>query len=52
MAAEAIWITEAEVVELMDLGEAIAALETALREEAQGEARNMTKTLLQYGKNN
>jgi len=52
MTTDAIWITEAEVVELMDLGEAIAALETALREEARGEARNMTKTLLQYGKNN
>jgi alanine dehydrogenase len=52
MAADAIWITEAEVVELMDLREAIAALEAALREEARGEAQNMTKTLLQYGKNN
>jgi ornithine cyclodeaminase len=36
----------------MDLKQAIAALEGALREEARGEARNMTKTLLQYGKNN
>lgn len=52
MTADAIWISEAEVVELMDLGEAIAALEAALREEARGEAQNMTKTLLQYGKNN
>ena len=50
--AEAIWITEADVVQLMDLKEAIAALEGALREEARGEAQNMTKTLLQYGKNN
>jgi len=52
MGADAIWITEAEVVQLMDLKDAIAALETALREEARGEAHNMTKTLLQYGKNN
>ena len=52
MSADAIWISEAEVVRLMDLGEAIAALEAALREEARGEALNMTKTLLQYGKNN
>ncbi len=52
MGADAIWITEAEVVQLMDLKEAIAALEAALREEARGEAQNMTKTLLQYGKNN
>ena len=50
--SDAIWITESEVVELMDLKEAIAALEAALREEARGEAQNMTKTLLQYGKNN
>jgi ornithine cyclodeaminase len=52
MSADAIWITESEVVQLMDLKEAIAALEAALREEARGEAQNMTKTLLQYGKNN
>ena len=50
--ADALWITEAEVVQLLDLKEAIAALEGALREEARGEALNMTKTLLQYGKNN
>src|SRR5215510_11307092 len=36
----------------MELREAVAALEAALREEARGEAHNMTKTLLQYGKNN
>jgi len=52
MSADAIWITEGEVVQLMDLKEAIAALEAALREEASGEALNMNKTLLQYGKNN
>jgi alanine dehydrogenase len=52
MGSDAIWITEAEVVQLMDLKEAIAALEAALREEARGEAQSMTKTLLQYGKNN
>ncbi len=52
MSADAIWITEAEVVQLLDLKEAIVALEAALREEARGEAHNMTKTLLQYGKNN
>jgi ornithine cyclodeaminase len=52
MNADAIWITEGEVVQLMDLKEAIAALEAALREEARGEAQNMTKTLLQYGRNN
>lgn len=50
--ADAIWITEAEVVQLMDLGAAMKALEAALREEARGDAHNMAKTLLQYGKNN
>jgi ornithine cyclodeaminase len=43
-----LWITEQDVVQLMDLGEAIAALESALREEARGEAANMQKTLLQF----
>jgi ornithine cyclodeaminase len=52
MSVDAIWITEAEVVQLMDLKEAIVALEAALREEARGAAQNMTKTLLQFGKNN
>jgi len=52
MGDDAIWITESEVVELIDLGEAIGALEAALREEARGAAQNMTKTLLQYGTNN
>ena len=50
--ADAIWITEAEVAQLLHLKEAIAALEGALREEARGEAQNMSKTLMQYGKNN
>jgi hypothetical protein len=44
-----IWITEQDVVVLLDLGEAIAALEAALREEARGTTVNMPKTLLQYG---
>src|SRR5258708_19622364 len=52
MGGGARWMREAEVVQLMDLKEAIEALEAALREEARGEAQNMTKTLLQYGKNN
>jgi len=52
VSTDAVWISEAEVVQLMDLKEAIVALEAALREEARGDAQNMTKTLLQYGKNN
>ncbi len=40
MTTDAIWITEADVVGLMDLKEAIAALEAALRAEARGEAQS------------
>src|SRR5712692_1381923 len=47
-----IWLTEQDVVGLLDLRDAIGALESALREEAGGAAVNMTKTLLQYGKSN
>ena len=47
-----LWITEQDVVELLDLGEAIAALEAALREGSRGVAANMPKTILQYGKSN
>jgi alanine dehydrogenase len=47
-----LWLTEQDVVELLDLRDAIGALESALRQEAAGVAANMTKTLLQYGKSN
>lgn len=49
MTTDPLWISESDVVALLDLKEAIAALEDALRKEASGEAQNMTKTLLQYG---
>jgi alanine dehydrogenase len=39
-----IWISEADVVAMMDIGEAIAALEKGLLAEARGDARNMVKT--------
>jgi ornithine cyclodeaminase len=39
-----LWISEAEVVSLMDLGEAIDALERGLLAEARGVAQNMIKT--------
>jgi alanine dehydrogenase len=52
MTTDPLWISESEVVALLDLKEAIAALEDALRKEATGDAQNMTKTLLQYGKSN
>lgn len=52
MTTDPLWISESEVVALLDLKDAIAALEDALRNEASGDAQNMTKTLLQYGKSN
>ena len=39
-----LWIREREVVSLLDLEEAIEALERGLVAEAQGEAENMVKT--------
>src|SRR5262245_37017600 len=44
------WITEEDVVQLMDLDEAIKALTRGLREEAAGSARNMEKTAAHWGK--
>jgi len=39
-----LWLTEAEAVSLLDMREALAAIEQGLQMEARGEARNMTKT--------
>lgn len=52
MSNHPIWITEKEVVDLMLLPDAIRALETSMSAEYKGEARNMRKTMLQYGKSN
>jgi ornithine cyclodeaminase len=41
-----IWLTEADVVDLVDMPEAIAALEDGLRLEASGQAENMVKTFV------
>lgn len=43
------WISEAEVVRLMSLGDAIEALEWVLALEARGEAQNMVKTHVGWG---
>jgi ornithine cyclodeaminase len=43
------WITEADVVELVGLGDAIAAVEHALGHEAAGTAHTMDKTHLAWG---
>jgi ornithine cyclodeaminase len=47
--SDARWITEADVVALLGLGDAITAVETALGEEAAGRARTMEKTHLAWG---
>ena len=39
-----LWISEADVVAMMDIGDAITALEKGLMTEARGRARNMLKT--------
>src|SRR5437667_1373219 len=44
-----LWISEADVVAMMDVGEAIVALEKGLRTEAGGEAKNMVKTHVSWG---
>ncbi len=48
-AVEPIWITEADVVELMDLTLAISALESGLIQQARGAADNMSKTHVSWG---
>lgn len=44
-----LWISEADVVSMMDMREAVAALERGLLAEAQGDARNMVKTHVEWG---
>src|SRR5712692_11184106 len=44
MSEPPIWISEAEVVSMMDMGDAIKALEKGLLTEAKGDAANMVKT--------
>jgi alanine dehydrogenase len=45
---KALWISEAEVVSMMDIGGAIGALERGLIAEAQGTAHNMIKTHVEW----
>lgn len=44
-----LWLTEADVVSMMDMAEAIEALERGLLAEARGEAVNMVKTHVAWG---
>ena len=48
MPESALWITEADVVAVMDMADAIRALETGLRAEARGAAINMAKTHVEW----
>ena len=48
--SDPIWISEQDVVSMMDIGEAIGALEQGLLAEARGEAANMVKTHAEWGK--
>ncbi len=43
-----LWISEAEVVSMMDIGGAIGALERGLMAEAEGNAQNMIKTHVEW----
>ncbi|AOB32363.1 ornithine cyclodeaminase [Bordetella sp. H567] len=52
MNAEPVWITESQVTALLTLAEAIPALESGLRLQAEGKAESMPKTMLQFGRNN
>jgi alanine dehydrogenase len=45
----ALWISESDVVSMMDMGEAIEALETGLLAETRGDAQNMVKTHVEWG---
>jgi ornithine cyclodeaminase len=47
-----VWLTEADVVALLDMPAAIAALDRGLVLEANGEAANMPKTLTAWGGGN
>ena len=47
-----IWISEADVVQVMDFGEAIAAMESGLMLEARGEVQNMVKTHVSWNSGN
>jgi len=46
---EPLWISESDVVSLMNLGDAIEALERGLLREGEGKAQNMLKTHVAWG---
>src|SRR5438132_2755512 len=44
-----LWISEADVVAIMNMGDAITALEKGLLTESRGDAKNMVKTHIAWG---
>ncbi|HEV2687742.1 MAG TPA: ornithine cyclodeaminase family protein [Bryobacteraceae bacterium] len=48
--SDPLWISEQDVVGMMDMAEAIEALEKGLLAESRGEASNMVKTHVEFGK--
>ena len=48
--SDPLWISEQDVVSMMDMPQAIDALEKGLLAEARGEASNMVKTHAEWGK--
>jgi gentisate 1,2-dioxygenase len=46
--SDPLWISEADVVSMMDLADAIDAVEAGLTAEARGEAENMQKTVVAW----
>ncbi|HYS55612.1 MAG TPA: cupin domain-containing protein [Thermoanaerobaculia bacterium] len=46
--SEFLWISEADVVSVMDLADAIHTIEVALPAEARGEAKNLEKTVVAW----
>ncbi len=51
-ADDVLWLTEQDVAQTLGLAGAVRALERSVVLEHQGQARNMTKTMLQYGHSN
>ncbi len=49
MSSGPLWITEADVVAMIDMGDAIEALGAGLTREFQGRAQNMVKTHVTFG---
>ena len=52
MTNDTLWLTEQDVVTLMTLPMAIGALQSSVLLEHDGQARNMEKTMVQYGHSN